>query len=153
MHLLRPPQSSCSHHKDFRAAFNLQQCLTERRNRQSPPPPFKNPQPHLQNSTAALPSHSHPTHTPSQSHHHTTTNTKMCILLARTCPSCFTPHSITRLKTCQEYKHTSNCPSRQLKQVLMVPHVELCDRCWGQDGAVLEVEGAVARAMVRGEGR
>ena len=35
----------------------------------------------------------------------------------------------------------------------MVPHVELCDRCWGQDGAVLEVEGAVARAMVRGEGR
>lgn len=73
----------------------------------------------------------------------------MCIRLARTCPECFTPHSIIRLKSCQEFIDHENCPSRQLRQILLVPHFELCDRCYRQDQAVLEVEGAVGKAMVR----
>ena len=74
---------------------------------------------------------------------------KMCHRLARACPECFTPHSIILLKSCEEYKHTNNCPSRQLQQIIVVPHIELCDRCWGQEQAVLEVEGRVAKAMRR----
>ena len=80
----------------------------------------------------------------------------MCIRLARTCPDCFKLHSITRLKICQEFKDMQNCPSRQLREILVVPHFEVCDHCYCQDQAVQEVECAVAKAMlttlVRGNG-
>ena len=50
----------------------------------------------------------------------------------------------------------NNCPSRQLREILTLPHFEVCDRCYYQDQAVQEVECAVAKAMltnlVRGNG-
>ena len=126
-------------------SLHLQQCISDLKKCQSIPHAFKNLQLWHQNQTPILLSYSR-----------NETKSTMCIRLARTCPDCFIFHSITRLKTCQEYKDMKNCPSRQLREILTVPHSELCDRCYCQDQAVQEVSCAVAKAMltnfVRGNG-
>ena len=147
MPLLKSRQSFCLNHNGFWEAFDLQQCISDLKKCQTTPHAFKTPQLRRQNKTATL--YYCPTN-------RTATTSTMCIRLARTCPDCFTFHSITRLKTCQEYKDMKNCPSRQLREILTVPHSELCDRCYCQDQAVQEVSCAVAKAMltnlVRGNG-
>lgn len=44
---------------------------------------------------------------------------------------------------------SGNCPPRQLREMLLVPHFEVCDGCYYQEEAVREIEGAVRKAVFR----
>lgn len=136
MPLLRSRQSFRFTHKGFWGAFNRQQCILQLKKYQRTRHAFKNIQLPRENETATL-----------LSYKQNGTTSIMCVRLARTCPDCFAIHSITRLKSCQDVKDTNNCPSRQLREMLLVPHFELCDRCYYQDLAVQEINCAVAKAM------